>query len=91
MSNCVSDFFDAFFRRSSGGAEAEFIEMFAMRKLTVQRQGRETPESTSRFRRQVDRYEHSRSCRRLERGAEPGTRDIIAVAFSLYSCKREKR
>ena len=31
MSNCVSDFFDAFFGRCA--AELEFIEMFAMRKI----------------------------------------------------------
>ena len=49
MINCVSDFFDAFFGRCAGRGR-EFIEMFAMRKLTVQRQGRETAESTSRFR-----------------------------------------
>ena len=38
LSNCVSVFFDAFSER-----KAEIIEMFAMRKLTVQRQGRELP------------------------------------------------
>jgi hypothetical protein len=32
MTNCVSDFFDAF-SRASGGRGAEIIEMFAMRKI----------------------------------------------------------
>ena len=41
MLNCVSDFFDAFFGGCFWGGKLEFIEMFAMRKLTVQRQGRE--------------------------------------------------
>ena len=48
-SNCVSDFFDAFFGRSFC-REAEIIEMFAMRKIDSAETRKGIPESTSRFR-----------------------------------------
>jgi len=45
MTNCVSDFFDAFF-----GVKREIIEMFAMRKIDSAETRKGNPESTSRFR-----------------------------------------
>ena len=83
MSNCVSDFFDAFFGRSSGAAGAEIIEMFAMRKIDSAETRKGKLPSPRQDSVQVEKYEAQQILQAPRKGCGAGDEDIIAVAFSF--------